>query len=140
MQWPSWLVPPRRLLALSVLLMLAPALALVWLGWRLMEQDRFVAPRIETSIQLAPEKAGRVTQTELDIRGMRLHEAMERLDEYLDDSLSHGLTNVRIIHGKGTGTLRQGVWHHLANHSAVDEFDFAPRERGGDGATEVVLA
>ena len=96
--------------------------------------------RVYTSIQLAPEKAGRITQMELDLRGLRLHEALERLDSYLDDSLSHGLTHVRIIHGKGTGTLRQGVWHHLANHPTIDAFDFAPRERGGDGATEVTLA
>jgi DNA mismatch repair protein MutS2 len=101
-----------------------------------------VAPpvHIETSIQLAPGRSGAPTQVELDLRGMRLHEAVERLDDYLDNALAQGLTHVRIIHGKGTGALRQGVWHHLANHGAIDQFDFAPSDRGGDGATEITLA
>jgi len=49
------------------------------------------------------------------------------------------LAQVRIIHGKGTGTLRRGVWRHLSNHAVAGEFDLAPGERGGDGATEVML-
>ena len=96
--------------------------------------------RIETSIKLAPGRSGAPADSELDLRGLRLHDALERLDNYLDAALVQGMTRARIIHGKGTGALRQGVWHHLANHGAIDEFDFAPRDRGGDGATEVSLA
>jgi DNA mismatch repair protein MutS2 len=96
--------------------------------------------KIETSIKLAPGRSGALADAELDLRGLRLHEALERLDDYLDAALAQGMTHARIIHGKGTGALRQGVWHHLANHAAIDEFDFAPRDRGGDGATEITLA
>ncbi|MDA1036684.1 MAG: endonuclease MutS2, partial [Chloroflexi bacterium] len=95
---------------------------------------------IETSIKLAAGRAGSPASGEVDLRGLRLHEALERLDDYLDTALAQGMAQVRIIHGKGTGVLRQGVWRHLANHAAVSEFDFAPRDRGGDGATEVTLA
>jgi DNA mismatch repair protein MutS2 len=95
---------------------------------------------IDTSIKLAVGRVGSPDSSELDLRGLRLHEAVELLDDYLDTALARGEVQVRIIHGKGTGVLRQGVWRHLANHSAVSEFDFAPRDRGGDGATEVTLA
>ena len=76
---------------------------------------------------------------ELDVRGERANEAVERLDAYLDSALAYGLTNVRIVHGKGTGALRNAVWRRLADSSAVASYAFAPRERGGDGATEVEL-
>ncbi len=95
---------------------------------------------LETSVKLAPGRAGTLASGEIDLRGLRLHEALERLDDYLDTALAQGMAQVRIVHGKGTGVLRQGVWRHLANHDAASEFDFAPRERGGDGATEVTLA
>jgi DNA mismatch repair protein MutS2 len=95
---------------------------------------------IETSVMLAPGRAGSPASGELDLRGMRLHEALERLDDYLDAALAQGMQQVRIVHGKGTGALRQGVWRHLAGHSAIEGYEFAPRERGGDGATEVELA
>ena len=96
--------------------------------------------RIETSVKLAPGRAGAPNGGEIDLRGLRLHEAVERLDDYLDGALAQDMQYVRIIHGKGTGALRQGVWRHLAGHPAIAEFEFAPSERGGDGATEVTLA
>ena len=76
---------------------------------------------------------------ELDVRGERANEAIERLDAYLDSAVAYGLTRVRIVHGKGTGALRNAVWRRLADSSAVASYAFAPRERGGDGATEVEL-
>ena len=76
---------------------------------------------------------------ELDVRGERANEAVERLDAYLDSAIAYGLTHVRIVHGKGTGALRNAVWRRLADSSVVASYAFAPRERGGDGATEVEL-
>lgn len=76
---------------------------------------------------------------ELDVRGERANEAVERLDAYLDSAVAYGLTRVRIVHGKGTGALRNAVWRRLADSSVVASYAFAPRERGGDGATEVDL-
>ncbi len=95
---------------------------------------------VQTSVRLDPSKALVGVAQELDLRGLRLQEALERLDAYLDQAVAQGVTHVRIIHGKGTGALRQGVWRHLATHPAAEAFDFAPREQGGDGATEVALA
>ncbi len=97
-------------------------------------------PPSTTHVTLSPKEPFAAEGSELDIRGMRLHEALERLDAYLDSALAHGVERVRIVHGKGTGALRQGVWHHLAGHPNGAAFDFAPPERGGDGATEVELA
>jgi len=98
-------------------------------------------PRLPTTtISLSPRTRRATASAELDLRGLRLHEALERLDDYLDQAMAEGLQHVRIVHGKGTGVLRQGVWRHLTGHSAASSFEFAPRERGGEGATEVVLA
>ena len=93
-----------------------------------------------TSINLRPDRRHATAEPELDLRGLRLHEALERLDDFLDSALAQGLASARIIHGKGTGALRSGVWRHLAGHRAVESYDYAPRQRGGDGATEVALA
>ena len=97
------------------------------------------ATKPTTSVRLDSGRPVLAPEPELDLRGMRLHEALERLDSLLDQALAQGRRNLRVIHGRGTGTLRQGVWKHLAHHPAVERYDFAGRERGGDGATLVEL-
>lgn len=92
-------------------------------------------PRSGVTVPLSAPPPG----IELDVRGERAGEAVERLDAYLDSALAHGLTHVRIVHGKGTGALRNAMWRRLADGSVVASYAFAPRERGGDGATEVEL-
>ena len=91
------------------------------------------------SISLDPAHPALDPEPALDLRGLRLHESLERLDALLDQALAQGRGSVLVIHGKGTGALRQGVWKHLAHHPAVQQYDFAERERGGDGATVVEL-
>ncbi|MCI0437983.1 MAG: endonuclease MutS2 [Chloroflexi bacterium] len=78
--------------------------------------------------------------TELDLRGLRAEEALMRLEEFLDRAVSDGFSAVRIIHGRGTGALRQAVRDHLARHPLAASFAPETRERGGDGATLVELA
>lgn len=73
--------------------------------------------------------------TELDLRGRRAEEAIELVEKYLDDAVLAGLSQVRIIHGKGTGALRQVVREVLARHPMVQEFGSAPLNQGGDGVT-----
>ena len=97
------------------------------------------APPPRTVLRLADDDSAQAN-AELDIRGQRVHECLERMDVFLDRALQEGRGVVRIIHGKGTGALRHGVWRHLATHAAVAAFDYAPPERGGEGATEVRLA
>jgi DNA mismatch repair protein MutS2 len=95
-----------------------------------------------TRISLTRSKEAPLTGPahEVDLRGLRLHEALERLDDFMDASLARGVGAVRIVHGKGTGALRSGIWRHLAGHPSVESYDYAPRDRGGDGATEVTLS
>jgi DNA mismatch repair protein MutS2 len=77
---------------------------------------------------------------QLDLRGMRAEAALEELDRYLHDAYLAGLKVVRIVHGKGTGALRQAVRQELATHAVVRHFETAEPNQGGEGATVVSLA
>jgi DNA mismatch repair protein MutS2 len=72
---------------------------------------------------------------ELDIRGNRGAEVPEMLESYLQSAYRSGLPLVRIIHGKGTGALREVVRQHLHRHPVIASHELAPPEQGGDGAT-----
>jgi DNA mismatch repair protein MutS2 len=72
---------------------------------------------------------------ELDIRGSRAAEVEPVLERYLDDAFRGGLPMVRIIHGKGTGALRQVVRDALQSSPIVQRHETAPANEGGDGAT-----
>ena len=76
---------------------------------------------------------------DIDIRGMMVDEAEMVLGKFLDDSVMAGLSNVLIIHGKGTGALRKGVHAYLKRHRNVASFNFADMSEGGTGATLVEL-
>ena len=77
---------------------------------------------------------------ELDLRGLRVEEALVRLEEFIDRALLDGLSTVRIVHGRGTGALREAVRDHLDRHPLAREYAPEPPERGGNGATAVDLA
>ncbi len=76
---------------------------------------------------------------ELDIRGLTVQEAEDKLAKFLDDAVLGGLEQVRIIHGKGTGALRKGVLAYLSQHPQVKHVDMAGWQEGGSGATNVLL-
>jgi len=76
---------------------------------------------------------------ELDLRGERYEDALLRLEKYLDDAVLAGYARVSIIHGKGTGALRQGVQQFLKQHRAVKSFRFGAANEGGTGVTVVEL-
>lgn len=78
-------------------------------------------------------------RSELDLRGQRYDEAMTNLDRYIDSVLLAGLDVVTIIHGIGTGAIREGVWQYLRSSSHVKSFNYAPANEGGNGATIVHL-
>ncbi|MGX7350583.1 MutS2 protein [Enterococcus canis] len=100
-----------------------------------------------TPVSPAPEPKQRVTavrstsashvETQLDLRGKRYEEALKEVDQYLDAALLAGYPQVTIVHGKGTGALRQGITDYLKNHRSVASFEFAPANQGGNGATIV---
>jgi len=81
----------------------------------------------------------RTAANTLDLRGMRVHEALAVADKALDDALRASEEGLFVIHGHGTGALRAAIREHLAGHPLVDRFEpGAPRE-GGDGVTVVFL-
>jgi DNA mismatch repair protein MutS2 len=77
---------------------------------------------------------------ELRLRHLTVDEALPKLDQYLHDAFVAGLYQVRIIHGKGTGTLRQIVREKLAKHPLVKSFRPGDYGEGGEGVTMVELA
>ena len=76
---------------------------------------------------------------ELSLIGCTVEEAKGRLEKYLDTAFLHGLQQVRIIHGKGTGVLRKGVHEFLKTSPLVEGFRLAEMSEGGSGATVVQL-
>lgn len=93
-----------------------------------------VESKVKVNVQ---RKAGEKVQTTIDLRGERYENAMHRLTQYLDSALLSHHPMVTIIHGKGTGALRQGVKQLLNQHSQVDRFEYSAPNAGGDGSTVV---
>lgn len=77
---------------------------------------------------------------ELNLRGLRVEEAIPRLDKYLNDAYLAGLPSVRIIHGKGTGALRRAVREQLEGHPLIASYRPGDQHEGGDGVTVAELA
>lgn len=76
---------------------------------------------------------------ELDLRGQRADEALDKLERYLDSAYLAGLPWVRIIHGKGTGKLRQAVREALDQNAHVKSFETGGDKEGGEGVTVAKL-
>jgi DNA mismatch repair protein MutS2 len=77
--------------------------------------------------------------TEVNVRGMTGDEACDVLEKYLDDAFVTGLSSVRVIHGKGTGALRERVHQFLDGHPRVQEKRLGNWDEGGAGVTVVEL-
>jgi DNA mismatch repair protein MutS2 len=90
----------------------------------------------QVQIELGPS----LSTTELDLRGLRVDEALFRLEEFLDKALRDSLSSIRVVHGRGTGALRQAVREHLSRHPVARSFVPEAPEHGGNGATLVELA
>jgi DNA mismatch repair protein MutS2 len=112
-----------------------------------LEQARPLSSRERAESRRAADSGTRVVlqqrneyvPLQLDLRGQRRDEAAEELDRYLNEAYLAGLKQVRVVHGKGTGAVRQAVHELLGVHPLVSRFAAAPREAGGDGATEIEL-
>lgn len=75
----------------------------------------------------------------LDIRGRKPEEAEYEVLKYIDDAYSASTPRVEILHGKGTGVLKEMVHELLQKHNAVKDYHFAKIEVGGEGITIVEL-
>lgn len=78
-------------------------------------------------------------KSEIDLRGRNIEEAILDVDKYLDDSYIAGLNEVYIIHGKGTGALREGIKSYLRGHKHARTFRAGKYGEGGDGVTVVEI-
>jgi DNA mismatch repair protein MutS2 len=103
-------------------------------------------PKTGAPVTLAPRPVAaaapppmRDVSMQLDLRGMRAHEIGERLDQYLNDAYLTNLSDVRIVHGKGTGVLRKVVRDALAQHPLVTSFSAGVEGEGGEGVTTAKL-
>ena len=94
--------------------------------------------RAGTAHELFVAKAESAAQ-EVDVRGMTTDEAVPYVDRAIDDALLAGMTQVRIIHGKGTGALRAGLHAYLKTHRSVAAFAMANESLGGAGVTIVTV-
>ena len=81
----------------------------------------------------------RAVQSECDVRGMSLEEALQTVDRFIDSAILNKLRQVFVIHGKGTGTLRAGIQSALRRNPAVKEFRLGRYGEGEDGVTVVTL-
>ncbi len=79
----------------------------------------------------------RTSSNTLDIRGQRVNNAEIEINNAISRAIESGL--LWIIHGKGTGRLRDGVHEYLKNHAQVDKYELAPQKEGGSGVTIVHL-
>jgi len=83
----------------------------------------------------------KIVKDEVDLHRLTVEEAIPKLDKYLHDAFQAGFYNIRVIHGKGTGTLRQVVRRELAKHPLVQSYRPGGYGEGGaEGVTIVELS
>lgn len=118
-------------------------------GMRLREKLADLLPaEPESNIQSPKSKAGKVVSSmdvgdgmldtataELNLIGKTTADAEYEIDRFLDEAYMSSLPRVRIIHGFGTGALKNYVHHFLKGHPHIENFGFAPSDQGGHGAT-----
>ena len=98
----------------------------------------------EKDINIAKTKSlssrkSKVVKQEIDLRGLNIEEGILETDKYLDDAYISGLKEVYIIHGKGTGALREGITPFLKNHKHIKSIRAGKYGEGGEGVTVVEL-
>ncbi|QTN00016.1 endonuclease MutS2 [Sediminibacillus dalangtanensis] len=91
-------------------------------------------PLVEKPMATVKGSSYRV-KTELDLRGERYEDALQELEKYVDDALLAGYPRVSIIHGKGTGALRNGVQEFAKRHPRITSYRAGGMNEGGSGVT-----
>src|SRR2546429_566929 len=91
------------------------------------------------SVTVTSQRGEAGASDEINVIGMTVEEATDRLDKFLDDAALARKTRIRIIHGHGTGALRKGIGKFLASHPLVEKHSFETEEHGGKAITIVEL-
>jgi DNA mismatch repair protein MutS2 len=98
-----------------------------------------VTPGPHENITVTSQGGEVAASGEINVIGMTVEQASERVDKFLDNAALAHLTQIRIIHGHGTGALRKGLGEFLSTHPLVDKHAFETEERGGKAITVVDL-
>ena len=93
----------------------------------------------QKQIHVVKRSSGKGPRARLDLRGKRYEEAMQELDEFIDQALLNNMAQVDIVHGIGTGVIREAVTKYLRRNRNVKEFGYAPQNAGGSGCTIVTF-
>jgi DNA mismatch repair protein MutS2 len=86
------------------------------------------------------DKSPAAPSWEINVIGLRVDEALPIVEKAIDQALLSGLPSIGIIHGKGTGRLRKGIWEFLTGHPLVRRFQLGEARFGGEGVTMVEMA
>lgn len=109
-----------------------------------LKEDEFSLVKVVEEVQKPKKKAINVVKkaatgggprARLDLRGKRYEEAMQELDAFIDQALLNNMSQVDIIHGIGTGVIREAVTKYLRRNKHVKSFGYAPQNAGGSGCT-----
>ncbi len=106
---------------------------------RLLKEQPAQHQKKQSSVTMKTGAMERTVRMECDVRGMTLDEAIAAVDMYLDNAILAGMGEVSIIHGKGTGVLRQGITQHLKRHMHVKTSRLGAYGEGESGVTIVTL-
>ena len=91
------------------------------------------------SVKVTSQRGDAGAFDEINVIGMTVEEATDRLDKFLDDAALAHKGRIRIIHGHGTGALRKGIGEFLSSHPLVEKLSFETEEHGGKAITIVEL-
>ncbi len=100
-------------------------------------QTRPTQARTVVSVDISSRKLN--FKDNIDVRGMRAAEALEAVEDFIDDAIMVGSSEVRILHGKGTGALKEEIRRYLRGVSEVASAADDHADRGGSGITVVTL-
>jgi DNA mismatch repair protein MutS2 len=101
------------------------------------EVEKTEAPKKKKNTGKRP--GGVTIKAQLDLRGMRYEEAEQALEDYIDKAYLANLHQITIVHGIGTGVIREMVTKYLQRSRHIKSYNYAPQEAGGSGATIAIL-
>jgi DNA mismatch repair protein MutS2 len=104
-----------------------------------LEEKRRRASSTELHLHSSAKGSDVAANAELNLIGKTTDEAVDLTDKFLDEAFLNGLSELRIIHGHGTGALRKAIAELLKDHPHVARFAAAAQDKGGAGATTVEL-